>query len=59
MSKVATAKLTSEERCRKAFVRIFSLPAEEPTVTPAGAFWTGWRECWQYLESRVEEFIQA
>jgi hypothetical protein len=58
MAKTVTAKLTSEERCRRAFERTFSLPADEPTITPAGAFWVGWRECWKYLESRVEEFIR-
>jgi hypothetical protein len=57
MVRTATRVLTSEERCRREFVRIFSLPAEEPTATPAGAFWKGWQECWHYLESRVTEFI--
>ena len=59
MGRTAQLKKTSEQRCREAFVKLFSLPAEESIVTPAGAFWKGWEECWRYLEAHLLEEIQS
>ncbi len=66
MAKTATAKLTSEERCRKAFDKWYvggirdwyaiAFPEIDADLRDAAA-WVAWTQCWQYLESRVTEFI--
>jgi hypothetical protein len=58
MGKTTTAKLTSEERCRKAFEKLFPLP--EATWAPeTRAMWLGWEACWRYCESRIAEYIAS
>lgn len=74
MARQATAKLTSEERCRKAFEAWYdSLGIEaadprdpEPNIldedwggTKNSMRW-GWQACWQYLQTTVtKEFIES
>ena len=59
MGKTATRKLTSEERCRKAFENRFGA---EPELEPDADYWAlnfeGWAAAWKYLESCVTEFIE-
>lgn len=58
MAKTAERKLTSEERCKKAFEEYFVATAK--TEGPIkNALWLGWREAWKYLEARVEEFVKS
>lgn len=59
MSKPATAKLTSEERCRKAFdSRIWTTPVIGlPNDMIREILYHGWQACWRYLEARVTEFV--
>ena len=66
MSRSVTAKLTSEERCHRAYAQWFM---EQPPIL-LGAEDTfdydsyergarnAWQACWRYLESRVSEFIR-
>lgn len=68
MGRNAAAKLTSEERCRKAFDRWYTgairdwyaiaFPEIESDLIDAAA-WVAWTACWKDLESRVEEFVKS
>jgi hypothetical protein len=61
LGRTATAKLTSEERCRKAFETetgyVPPVPIHKEGEFVAGV-WYDWFLAWRYLESRVTEFIQ-
>ncbi len=61
MSKNGTAKLTSEERCRKAFEEWFA-KGDSPVTPIMGGYYErmfiAWAAAWHYLESRVTEFIE-
>lgn len=62
MPKQATAKLTSEERCRKAFERVVvsQMPGYDETWPADLAWWMGWKHCWNYLQTTVtKEFIES
>ena len=63
MGRNATAKLTSEERCRKAFAEWYLTPGVKPPeqIGQMGDHallqFNAWQAAWEYLESRVTEFI--
>lgn len=61
MPKTAKHKLSSEQRCEKAFLEWF---VRSGPVTPiAGPYYdwqrNAWNAAWKYLESRVSEFVQS
>lgn len=70
MSKAATVKLTSEQRCQRAFDEWYYDDIREWYESAAGdardnedvraaMAWVAWSHCWRYLESRVTEFVQS
>lgn len=63
MGRGAAAKLTSEERCRKAFAALFGLDPSEASDGHSAfeiGLWQGWRGCWRYLQEHVaKEYIEA
>jgi hypothetical protein len=57
--KTAQRKLTSEERCRKAFEEQFPVVHANRYHPDTDGIWQGWVACWKYLEQRVTEFVES
>lgn len=60
--RTAERKLSSRERCERAFESIFEKGHFEQmsVIGPKSAAWIGWYACWRYLEERVQkEYIEA
>jgi hypothetical protein len=63
MGRTAELKLTSEERCRKAFEAwiggsYLEQIARNPQTDRHHA-WMGWNACWRYLQEHVKEYIEG
>lgn len=63
MPRTAERKLSSEERCRKAW-EAWWYPNNPPSFRDkefeaAMISFNAWRAAWDYLESRVEEYVQS
>jgi len=58
MGRQAEAKLTSEERCEKAFKEQFNTDPEDEEFA-WDAVWLGWRTCWRYLQEHLAEYVAS